>query len=1434
MFRLVLLLLIGLASVRAGTDTVVTFNEIHYHPDEAADPEWIELHNQMSMRVDLSGWRLSGGIDFDFPEGTVIPSKGYLIVQGPGLPLPLSVGPFDGQLDNAGESLTLRDRNDRVMDRLDYGDAAPWPIGPDGSGMTLTKRRPSLATAEAESWGASVNAGGTPGAVNGLVMAFEELFLSEVLPGAVELHNRGENPINLEDHFLGAASLGNGSLSPNDFHVVEADAITIGDPVFLTNAEGQLLDAVRVEAQGRGRLEGHGGDWFTTDQDSLGSPNTITLRDEIVISEIMYHFPPLYDQPGTVENEFTERDEEWIELYNRADTPVDLSGWSLAGGIRFEIPPETVLEPEATVIVARDAAILREKYPALVVLGEYKGKLSNSSDTIILRDALGNEADKVRYYDSGRWPEWADGGGSSLELRDPWADNAVPEAWQASESPAADWTEFTYEGRGIEPVRSNNPSTFHEFLMGLLGAGESWVTDVSVIEEPEGAATELVQNGSFNKSVFTDEAHSWRALGTHAKSRAATDPDAMDYFHLIADGPIEHTYNNISTTFPSGHKLDSTITYKISFRARWIKGSPLLNTRLYLNRLSVTHVLPMPERLGNPGSGPSQNSGPTMDDLQITPLAPSTNEPVTISVKANDRQTIAGMTLHYRTSNGQWESSLMAESDQRWAGFIPGHPNNTLLHFYIEAKDSEGATSWFPSKGPDSRALLRVGMPRLGERSLNDLRLLIWPEEHDFMRLPQHAVSNARVGGTLIVNGEDYHFDAGVRLRGSPYGRRGNRMGYNVVLGKEKPYRGVHDSIAIDRGSVMPNGNSSGFLEVKTGAGVNELIINQIAQRAGGIPTTYEDVIFVETPRAQESSLAQLRTARYGANYLDGQYENGAQGATHKFELIYYPTGTVDGRADGLKGPYSAVQGIDIQDMRDDKEAYRFNFIPTNNRDRDDFTGIIRLGEAFSSRTDTQRREKIPQAIDVDQWMRTFAFQSLIGVADTYNMGNAHNLVLYTRPSDGRVLAFPWDLDHGFYYTPTVSPLGSGGTNLGRFINLPENTRLFYGHLDDIIKTAYNTTDMAPWIAHLNELTENNYDQRILDYIKNRGRHVQSDIRNKVGGVFQITSNRGNDFETDSPTVTLEGTGWVDVREIRNETTGQPLSLTWTDLNVWQAEIPLTLGENVIALQAVDFQGNDLGTFFSPGADTIKVTHTGTVEAASANNLIISEIHYHPEGETEDGEFIELQNTSPHPIDLAGIRFTKGLSWEQPTDVPTILQSGALALLVKDPTNFEEFLGTYGESNLANSGETLRLEDRAGALIQEIRYNDKLPWPIETDGLGHSLVYRSGDGTSPYHWRSSTEIGGSPGIVELSSDRWVDDSPLNVNDLGQLSFRYPTTRDDLLWTLQVSTDLHAWHTVEEDLELISRFEDEASGDTIITWKPHTKLTFYRLHLRTQP
>ena len=64
----------------AGADSVVVFNEIMYHPRTNEDQlEWVEIYNQMSVDVDLTGWKIEGGIDFSFPDGTIIQSGDYIV-----------------------------------------------------------------------------------------------------------------------------------------------------------------------------------------------------------------------------------------------------------------------------------------------------------------------------------------------------------------------------------------------------------------------------------------------------------------------------------------------------------------------------------------------------------------------------------------------------------------------------------------------------------------------------------------------------------------------------------------------------------------------------------------------------------------------------------------------------------------------------------------------------------------------------------------------------------------------------------------------------------------------------------------------------------------------------------------------------------------------------------------------------------------------------------------------------------------------------------------------------------------------------------------------------------------------------------------------------------------------------------------------------------
>lgn len=58
--------------------------------------------------------------------------------------------------------------------------------------------------------------------------------------------------------------------------------------------------------------------------------------------------------------------------------------------------------------------------------------------------------------------------------------------------------------------------------------------------------------------------------------------------------------------------------------------------------------------------------------------------------------------------------------------------------------------------------------------------------------------------------------------------------------------------------------------------------------------------------------------------------------------------------------------------------------------------------------------------------------------------------------------------------------------------------------------------------------------------------------------------------------VTVTGTGWVDVREIRHG--GAHLPVTWLDQTHWQADAPVPCGTSTLLVQAVGHQENLVGS----------------------------------------------------------------------------------------------------------------------------------------------------------------------------------------------------------------------------------------------------------------
>lgn len=162
--------------------------------------------------------------------------------------------------------------------------------------------------------------------------------------------------------------------------------------------------------------------------------------------------------------------------------------------------------------------------------------------------------------------------------------------------------------------------------------------------------------------------------------------------------------------------------------------------------------------------------------------------------------------------------------------------------------------------------------------------------------------------------------------------------------------------------------------------------------------------------------------------------------------------------------------------------------------------------------------------------------------------------------------------------------------------------------------------------------------------------------------------------------------------------------------------------------------------------------------------LRITELQFHPTNlvgnptPPDEFEFIELKNLSTHlTLDLSGVRFTEGVSFDFTGAALARLAPGARVLVVANAVAFAARYGpglpVAGEytGRLDNGGERLRLLDAANEEILDFVYDDA--WYPATDGQGFSLVIVD-ESAEPdawgqrQHWRAGRTDGGTPGEPE--------------------------------------------------------------------------------------
>ena len=219
-------------------------SEIFYRPPGAVEnplQEWIEVRNPDALAVDVSGWKVTKGVEFTVPAATSIPAGGYLVIAAdvaafnaahPGFAGTV-IGGWTGTLNNSSQQVQLNDALGNKVCDTKYADAGDWalrgrgdltPVNPvfpgfqhrgwdwfsgaDGDGYSFELRNPALGIGSGQNWGVSVALGGSPGAANSVASA-------NIAPLIKDAKHKPELPksteavvvsANIEDEVVGATA----------------------------------------------------------------------------------------------------------------------------------------------------------------------------------------------------------------------------------------------------------------------------------------------------------------------------------------------------------------------------------------------------------------------------------------------------------------------------------------------------------------------------------------------------------------------------------------------------------------------------------------------------------------------------------------------------------------------------------------------------------------------------------------------------------------------------------------------------------------------------------------------------------------------------------------------------------------------------------------------------------------------------------------------------------------------------------------------------------------------------------------------------------------------------------------------------------------------------------------------------------------------------
>lgn len=1424
--------------------TPFVFTEIMYNPatitvgSNNLSTEFIELYNSNPFSEDLSGYKISGDIDYTFPKGVSMAGLARLV-------LAKSTNEFQAHYNLTGVTLlqygvtnnvtnivnslsrsgTIRLHNNvgGVVLEVSYDNDNPWPVGADGSGHSLVLARPSYGENDPAAWSISDHVGGSPKLNETYTNdPLRNVFINEILAhtdlpllDSIELYNQSNTTNDLSGCILTDDATTNKFVIPNGTKISPRGFVTFdqnqlgfalssgGETIYLWNSNRiRLLDVVQFGAQENGVSFGRhpdgAGELYRLQTRTFGTNNSDILPSSVVINEIMY-------DPITGDD-----NDEYVEIYNRTASPVNIGGWRLEGGVDFTIPTNTTLAANSYLVIAESLTNLLAKYPQLNatnVMGNYSGTLRNGGERVALSmsdttdgtNTIHIVVDEVTYRTGGQWPVWARGGGSSLERRDARANSRLAANWaDSNETSKAPWTIIDVTG-----VLTLGAGSANAIEGGLLGEGECLLDDVEAIF----SAANLVTN-----STFAAGAGGWSLRGNHIRSslNATNGFGGGQALQVRASGRCDTGANRIYAPLTASIANGATAT--IRAKARWQRGWPELLLRLHGNYLEAPTRLTLPTNLGSPGlvnSVVTTNAGPAIYNVSHSPVLPTASQAVVVTARVHDPDGLQTIQLKYRVDpSAVYSTVTMGDagaggdaiaSDGVFSATIPGQASGALVAFVIVASDNSAAhvASLFPTNTPANGPFPRECLVRYGEPQ----RASSFGAYHQWFTaatvsawVNRLVMSNEGLEGTFVYGNFRAVYNFSSRYAGSPYHQSWasptSDCHYSMAMPRDELVLGTDNFNKIHAPGNGPF--SDGFL-------AREQTGHWIARQLG-VPWSYRRFVNMYVNGSLRKSNYLMEDVQVpGGDFVESYYPNDSDGQLHKlsgwFEMDDGAVGALGfaNHAWATLTPYpDAANGVSHKLAR-----YRWNWAARSySSTANDYTNVFRLVEAANMPAGAAYVANLEAEADVEEWLRLWAARHTCGDWDFFGSMNSQNSYAY-RPDDGRWQLFTWDMNiilgldgcfaPGMGLFPRAGTHWSSGPNLTKILTHPPFRRAYwraykelcYGPLQSANINSYLNSRYATFsldgIATTSPDSVFSYTDTLSQefstnvFFSGSIRSYLSDARTLIlarlaaEDATNFTVNGSAAFSTNKNLITFSGVAPVEIKTITIN--GNAYPVTWTAVNSWTMTVPLVVGANTLVFKAWDIYGNQLTNFIK----TNIVTYTGVV-ASPDGSVVFNEIHHRPI--TPGSEFIELFNRATNAFDLSGWRIN-GLDYTFPAG--SLIKAQSYLVLSKDWYLYAKAYGFtnppfgFFDGKLDADGETLTLF-RPGVLpgeeivVDRVRYESAAPWASATNGASLQLIDAAQDNSRVANWSVlNTNVTPGPTWLTYSNSwRYMQESNLDA------------------------------------------------------------------------